>query len=120
MGEHSAKFYLRHAGGGCDLILKRGCLANLRSFTDTQNRKVAVITGAGTPEALAGQVLAQCKNGSVCRLPAGEKGRGMAGVQFLLEALCRQGLAQGDLAVALGGRNVQGVAGWPRPLIRAA
>ena len=102
MSEHSAKFYLRHAGGGCDLILKRGCLANLRSFTDTQNRKVAVITGAGTPEALAGQVLAQCKNGSVCRLPAGEKGRGMAGVQFVLEALCRQGLAQGDLAVALG------------------
>ncbi len=111
MGEHSAKFYLRHAGGGCDLILKRGCLANLRSFTDAQNRKVVVITGAGTPEALAGQVLAQCKNGSVCRLPAGEKGRGMAGVQFVLEALCRQGLAQGDLAVALGGRNVQGVAG---------
>ena len=30
---------------------------------------------------------------------------------IVLEALCRQGLAQGDLAVALGGRNVQGAAG---------
>ena len=112
MGEHSAKFYLRHAGGGCDLILKRGCLANLRSFTDAQNRKVVVITGAGTPEALAGQVLAQCKNGSVCRLPAGC-------------SLCWRLCADRDWHRAIwrwlwAGEMCRAWQAWPRPFIRAA
>ena len=110
MGEHSAKFYLRHAGGGCDLVLKRGCLANLHSFTDTRNRRVLIVAGSSTPEALVQSVLAQCPGGAVCRLPAGEKGRGMAGVECVLNALCVLGAGPKDLAVALGGQSVQGTA----------
>lgn len=110
MAEHSAKFYLRCADGGYDLVLKRGSLQNLHCFTDTVSRRVLVVTGSKTTDALVQRVLVQCPQGAVCRLPAGEKGRGMAGVQFVLNALCSQGAGSRDLVAALGGQSVQSTA----------
>lgn len=110
MAEHSAKFYLRCASGGYDLILKRGSLANLHSFTDTVGRRVLIAAGSRVPEALVQSVLAQCPEGAVCRLPAGEKGSGMAGVQNVLDALCNMGAGSRDLVAALGGQSVQSTA----------
>ena len=48
-----------------DIILKRGCLANLYQFANVANRKVFILTDFGVPEQYAQTVLAQCPNGMV-------------------------------------------------------
>lgn len=107
MGEHSTKFYLRHAGSGCDLVLKRGALANLHCFADTQNCKVLLVAGKHTPGPLVECALRQCQSGKLCLL---EKNQGIRGVEQVLAAMCEHGMSQQDLVIALGGQSVQGTA----------
>lgn len=112
MAEKSTKLYLRHRGGDHDLILKRGCSKNLHQFTDLVHRRVLVVTGAGIPAAYTAPLLEKCADGTLCTLPAGNKGRGMAGVACVFGALAENGFAKGDLVVGLGGSSALGVAGF--------
>ena len=55
-----------------DIILKRGCLANLHQFTDLAHRKVFVLTDSGVPADYARTVLDQCADGTLYTVPQGE------------------------------------------------
>ena len=55
-----------------DIIMKRGCLANLYQFINLSNRKVFILTDSGVPAQYAQSVLAQCPDGMVYTVPQGE------------------------------------------------
>ena len=112
MPERSAKLYLRHRSGDHDLILRRGCSASLRHFTDLSHRRVLVAAAAGLPAGMADALLGQCEQGVLCTLPGGARGRGLSGVELVLAALAENGFARGDLVVGLGGSSLLGVAGF--------
>ena len=55
-----------------DIILKAGCLANLRQFTNVLNRKVFVLTDSGVPKQYAETIAAQCPDSMIYTIPQGE------------------------------------------------
>lgn len=95
-----------------DIILKRGCLANLNQFTNLANRRVFIVTDSGVPAQYAQTVLDQCANGQICRIPQGEGSKCLKVYGQILEQMLAFGMTRKDLVVAVGGGVVGDLAGF--------
>ena len=95
-----------------DIILKRGCLANLHQFTDLAHRKVFVLTDSGVPADYARTVLDQCADGTLCTVPQGEGSKSLKVYGEVLGAMLAFGMGRRDLLVAVGGGVVGDLGGF--------
>ncbi|MEE0800829.1 MAG: 3-dehydroquinate synthase [Gemmiger sp.] len=95
-----------------DIILKRGCLANLYQFINLANRRVFILTDSGVPEQYAQTVLAQCPNGTVYAVPQGEASKSLKVYGQVLQAMLDFGMTRHDLLVAVGGGVVGDLGGF--------
>ena len=95
-----------------DIILKRGCLANLHQFTDLTHRRVFILTDSGVPAAYAQNLLAQCAEGKVCTVPQGEGSKCLKTYGEVLAAMLDFGMTRQDLLVAVGGGVVGDLGGF--------
>lgn len=95
-----------------DIILKRGCLANLHQFTDLTHRRVFILTDSGVPAAYAQNLLAQCAEGKVCTVPQGEGSKCLKTYGEVLAAMLDFGMTRKDLLVAVGGGVVGDLGGF--------
>ncbi|MGN0975931.1 MAG: 3-dehydroquinate synthase [Gemmiger sp.] len=95
-----------------DIILKRGCLANLYQFANLAARRVFIVTDAGVPARYAGTVLAQCGEGRVFTVPQGEGSKSMKVYAQVLDAMLDFGMTRKDVVVAVGGGVVGDLAGF--------
>lgn len=97
---------------GYDIILKRGCLANLHQFTNVQNRKVFVLTDSGVPARYAQTVAAQCPDSVIHTVPQGEGSKSLKVYGQVLQAMLAFGMTRRDLLVAVGGGVVGDLGGF--------
>ncbi len=95
-----------------DIILKRGCLANLHQFTNLRHRRVFVVTDAGVPAAYAQTVAGQCEQATVYTVPEGEASKSLKVYGEVLSAMLAFGMTRRDLVVAVGGGVVGDLAGF--------
>ncbi|WP_295472106.1 3-dehydroquinate synthase family protein [uncultured Subdoligranulum sp.] len=95
-----------------DIILKRGCLANLHQFTDLAHRKVFVLTDSGVPADYARTVLDQCADGTLYTVPQGETSKSLKVYGEVLGAMLAFGMGRRDLLVAVGGGVVGDLGGF--------
>lgn len=95
-----------------DIILKRGCLANLHQFTDLTHRRVFILTDSGVPAVYAQNLLAQCAEGKVCTVPQGEGSKCLKTYGEVLAAMLDFGMTRKDLLVAVGGGVVGDLGGF--------
>lgn len=95
-----------------DIILKRGCLANLHQFINLTPRKVFIVTDSGVPAQYAKTVLAQCPKGMVYTVPQGEGSKCLKVYGQILQAMLEFGMNRKDLVVAVGGGVVGDLAGF--------
>ena len=86
-----------------DIILKRGALENLYQFARL-DRRVAIVTDSGVPEAYARRVADQCRDARIITVPQGEASKSLKMLDF--------GMGRGDLVVAVGGGVVGDLAGF--------
>ena len=59
-----------------DIILKRGALENLYQFARL-DRRVAIVTDSGVPEAYARRVADQCQDARIITVPQGEASKSL-------------------------------------------
>ncbi|MGN0983261.1 MAG: 3-dehydroquinate synthase family protein [Gemmiger sp.] len=95
-----------------DIILKRGCLANLYQFTNVQNRKVFILTDSGVPAQYAQTVAAQCPDSTIYTVPQGEGSKSLKVYGQVLQAMLDFGMTRKDLLVAVGGGVVGDLGGF--------
>lgn len=95
-----------------DIIIKRGCLANLYQFTNVQNRKVFVLTDSGVPAQYAQTVAAQCPDSTIFTIPQGEGSKCLKVYGQVLQAMLDFGMTRSDLLVAVGGGVVGDLGGF--------
>ena len=106
------KLTMNLAARSYDIILKRGCLANLYQFTDLTHRKVFVLTDSGVPARYAQAVADQCAQGTVYTVPQGEGSKSLKTYGAVLGAMLAFGLGRRDLLVAVGGGVVGDLGGF--------
>lgn len=97
------KMTMRLGERSYDIILKRGCLANLNQFTNLTNRKVFVLTDSGVPAQYAQTICDQCSDGMVYTVPNGEGSKCLKVYGQVLQAMLEFGMTRKDLLVAVGG-----------------
>lgn len=95
-----------------DIIIKRGCLANLYQFTNVQNRKVFVLTDSGVPAKYARTVADQCPQSTVYTVAQGEASKSLKVYGQVLQAMLDFGMTRSDLLVAVGGGVVGDLGGF--------
>ncbi|MDD4850425.1 MAG: 3-dehydroquinate synthase [Gemmiger sp.] len=95
-----------------DIILKQGCLKNLYQFANLKHRRVFVVTDSGVPPQYAQTVCAQCEQGTVYTVPAGEGSKCLKVFGQVLQAMLDFGMTRRDLVVAVGGGVVGDLAGF--------
>lgn len=106
------KLTMRLKKDSYDIILKRGCLANLYQFTNVNNRKVFVLTDDGVPPQYAQTVAAQCPDSTVYAIPQGEGSKCLKVYGQVLQAMLDFGMTRRDLLVAVGGGVVGDLGGF--------
>lgn len=94
-----------------DIIVERGILANVKDHLNL-DRRVLVVTDSGVPDEYAKTVAAQCKDGVICTVEAGEGSKSLAGFEKLLTAMLEYGFSRKDAVVAVGGGVVGDLAGF--------
>lgn len=94
-----------------DIILKRGALENLYQFARL-DRRVAVVTDSGVPEAYARRVADQCQDACIITVPQGEASKSLKTLETVLRQMLDFGLGRGDLVIAVGGGVVGDLAGF--------
>ena len=94
-----------------DIILKRGALENLYQFARL-DRRVAIVTDSGVPEAYARRVADQCQDTRIITVPQGEASKSLKILETVLRQMLDFGMGRGDLVVAVGGGVVGDLAGF--------
>lgn len=94
-----------------DIILKRGALENLYQFARL-DRRVAIVTDSGVPEAFARRVADQCRDARIITVPQGEASKSLKTLETVLRQMLDFGMGRGDLVVAVGGGVVGDLAGF--------
>ena len=94
-----------------DIILKRGALENLYQFARL-DRRVAIVTDSGVPEAYARRVADQCQDARIITVPQGEASKSLKTLETVLRQMLDFGMGRGDLVVAVGGGVVGDLAGF--------
>lgn len=94
-----------------DIILKRGALENLYQFARL-DRRVAIVTDNGVPEAYARRVADQCRDARIITVPQGEASKSLKILETVLRQMLDFGMGRGDLVVAVGGGVVGDLAGF--------
>lgn len=94
-----------------DIILKRGALENLYQFARL-DRRVAIVTDSGVPEAYARRVADQCQDTRIITVPQGEASKSLKTLETVLRQMLDFGMSRGDLVVAVGGGVVGDLAGF--------
>lgn len=94
-----------------DIILKRGALENLYQFARL-DRRVAIVTDSGVPEAYARRVADQCRDARIITVPQGEASKSLKTLETVLRQMLDFGMGRGDLVVAVGGGVVGDLAGF--------
>lgn len=94
-----------------DIILKRGALENLYQFARL-DRRVAIVTDSGVPEAYARRVADQCQDARIITVPQGETSKSLKILETVLRQMLDFGMGRGDLVVAVGGGVVGDLAGF--------
>ena len=94
-----------------DIILKRGALENLYQFARL-DRRVAIVTDSGVPEAYARRVADQCQDARIITVPQGEASKSLEILETVLRQMLDFGMGRGDLVVAVGGGVVGDLAGF--------
>lgn len=94
-----------------DIILKRGALENLYQFARL-DRRVAIVTDSGVPEAYARRVADQCRDAHIITVPQGEASKSLKILETVLRQMLDFGMGRGDLVVAVGGGVVGDLAGF--------
>ncbi len=94
-----------------DIILKRGALENLYQFARL-DRRVAIVTDSGVPEAYARRVADQCRDARIITVPQGEASKSLKILETVLRQILDFGMGRGDLVVAVGGGVVGDLAGF--------
>lgn len=94
-----------------DIILKRGALENLYQFARL-DRRVAIVTDSGVPEAYARRVADQCQDTRIITVPQGEASKSLKTLETVLRQMLDFGMGRGDLVVAVGGGVVGDLAGF--------
>lgn len=94
-----------------DIILKRGALENLYQFARL-DRRVAIVTDSGVPEAYARRVADQCRDTRIITVPQGEASKSLKTLETVLRQMLDFGMGRGDLVVAVGGGVVGDLAGF--------
>lgn len=94
-----------------DIILKRGALENLYQFARL-DRRVAIVTDSGVPEAYARRVADQCRDARIITVPQGEASKSLKILETVLRQMLDFGMDRGDLVVAVGGGVVGDLAGF--------
>lgn len=94
-----------------DIILKRGALENLYQFARL-DRRVAIVTDSGVPEAYARRVADQCRDAHIITVPQGEASKSLKTLETVLRQMLDFGMGRGDLVVAVGGGVVGDLAGF--------
>lgn len=94
-----------------DIILKRGALENLYQFARL-DRRVAIVTDSGVPEAYARRVADQCQDTRIITVPQGEASKSLKSLETVLRQMLDFGMGRGDLVVAVGGGVVGDLAGF--------
>ena len=94
-----------------DIILKRGALENLYQFARL-DRRVAIVTDSGVPEASARRVADQCRDARIITVPPGEASKSLKILETVLRQMLDFGMGRGDLVVAVGGGVVGDLAGF--------
>lgn len=95
-----------------DIIMKRGCLANLYQFTNVVNRRVFILTDSGVPRQYAETVLSQCPNGTIFTVPQGEASKSLRTYGQVLQAMLDFSMTRRDLLVAVGGGVIGDLGGF--------
>lgn len=94
-----------------DIILKRGALENLYQFARL-DRRVAIVTDSGVPEAYARRLADQCRDARIITVPQGEASKSLKILETVLRQMLDFGMGRGDLVVAVGGGVVGDLAGF--------
>lgn len=94
-----------------DIILKRGALENLYQFARL-DRRVAIVTDSGVPEAYARRVADQCQDARIITVSQGEASKSLKILETVLRQMLDFGMGRGDLVVAVGGGVVGDLAGF--------
>lgn len=94
-----------------DIILKRGALENLYQFARL-DRRVAIVTDSGVPEAYSRRVADQCRDARIITVPQGEASKSLKILETVLRQMLDFGMGRGDLVVAVGGGVVGDLAGF--------
>lgn len=94
-----------------DIILKRGALENLYQFARL-DRRVAIVTDSGVPEAYARRVADQCRDARIITVPQGEASKSLKILETVLRQMLDFCMGRGDLVVAVGGGVVGDLAGF--------
>ena len=95
-----------------DIIMKRGCLANLYQFINLSNRKVFILTDSGVPARYAQSVLAQCPDGMVYTVPQGEGSKSLKVFGQVQQAMLDFNMTRKDLLVSVGGGVIGDLGGF--------
>ena len=95
-----------------DIIMKRGCLANLYQFINLSNRKVFILTDSGVPAQYAQSVLAQCPDGMVYTVPQGEGSKSLKVFGQVQQAMLDFNMTRKDLLVSVGGGVIGDLGGF--------
>lgn len=95
-----------------DIILKRGCLANLHQFANLSHRKVFILTDSGVPAQFAQTVLEQCQDGMVYTVPQGEGSKSLKTFGTVLQAMLDFGMTRRDVVVSVGGGVIGDLGGF--------
>ena len=110
-GENPMKLMMDLDDRSYEIIIKRGSLERANMLANF-NRKVLIVTDDGVPAQYAKTLLAQCAEGTIFTIPAGEDSKSVEGWQSILTRMLELGFGRGDAVAAVGGGVVGDLAGF--------
>ena len=105
------KMHLNLGDGGYDINIGRGLIGKAGELFNL-DRRVMIITDSGVPKEYAERVQAQCKNGKILTVNAGEESKSIEVFGRLLAEMLDFGMTRSDCVVAVGGGVVGDLAGF--------
>ncbi len=94
-----------------DIIFERGALQNAARLLRL-DRKVLIVTDTGVPASYARALSAQCAEGHIFTVEAGEQSKSLSVFEALLRKMLDAGFTRGDCVAAVGGGVVGDLAGY--------
>jgi len=94
-----------------DIVVERAVLSQAGQYLNL-NRRVLIVTDSGVPAAYAETIAAQCKEGILCIVEAGEASKSLETLSQLLQMMLDHGFSRRDCIVAVGGGVVGDLCGF--------